>query len=126
MNNTINNKISFNGNIITKGKWTPVLKETFINNEEVKKLASGKHDIIGRMSKQKACAHDIYHDRGENLYKLTLEATSSVSDKIKSFLGLNKKSVKIMQNYHSEDSTSRIMTKRINSDTIAKKLNINL
>lgn len=126
MNSTINNKTNFNGNIITRGKWTPALKEAFINNKEVKKLASGKHDIIGKMSKQKTNAYDVNHNQGESLYKLTLEATSSISDKIKSFLGLNKKSVKIMQSYHSEDSTSKIMNQRINSDTIAKKLNIKL
>lgn len=121
-----NSQTNFNGRIITKGKWPGKLKEAFVENKEVKKLASGDHDIVGTLSRKKAGMYDINHYQGEKIYRLRLDAQNNVVDGIKRILGINPKSVQICQGYHSEKSTAEIISTRINADEISNKLNLSI
>lgn len=117
----INNdsQTNFNGKIITKGKWTESLKKEFLQNKEIQKIASGKYDIIGHMSRKKT-------DALIPVFKLEVEAISekpSKMEKLKSFLGLTDV-VALSDSYHTEMGTSCLMENRLKAKHIAKLLNI--
>ena len=120
------NNVNYTGKIITKGKWTQTLAQAFTDNPEVKKLASGKYDIIGKMTAVKTHPYDVNHLLDESLYSLSISAKKenpSLLDRVKSFLGLQPKA-NITINHHGEDKMLKIMDKRIKADTLGKKLNI--
>ena len=122
-----NSQTNFSGRIITKGKWTPDLKKAFLENEEVAKLASGEHNIIGRMSRKKA-GQDLHHAPSQIVYRLELEAlneNASIFNRIKSFLGLGK-TVKVSNGFHTDLGTECIIEDRINAKKMAERLEINI
>jgi hypothetical protein len=117
---------SFCGKIITKGKWTEKLRDCFVNNNEVKKLASGRYNIIGDMRLKKASKNDIYHNPNENLYKLKITAmreNPTILDKIKYFLRLIP-SINLTRFYHSETTTQNRIDSKINAETYKSILNL--
>lgn len=117
---------NFNGKIITKGAWTQFLWENFNNNPEVIKLASGKNDIIAKMSRKYAGVNDMNHFVGEEIYKLTLKTLpekANIFDRIKFWL---TPPVKVTKAYHCESSMKRLFERRIDANRYAKKLNIDI
>ena len=123
-----NSRPNFNGKIITKGPWTKELKDAFLQNEEIKKVAAGKYNIIGHLSKKKADFTDFGHSKGETVYKLQIEAMSespSLLERAKSLLGFTNVA-ELSNNYHSEIGTEQLMYNRLKADAIAKCLDINL
>lgn len=59
INNT-NNNTNFSGRILLAGKgWKPNMKDLFRFNPEVVDLASGSHDVIGKLYSKKASRWDI-------------------------------------------------------------------
>ena len=120
------NSINHSGRILTKGKWSLTLAEAFKENPEVKKLADGEYNIIGKMQTRTSHPLDINHLQDEPLYRLSLTCRReqpSIMDRVKSFLRIGK-TVKITRNYHDEDEMLNIIDKRIKAETLGKKLNI--
>lgn len=119
-----NNNMNFQGKIITKGTWTKELKETFLNNSEVKQLASGKKDIIALMKFKRAPKNDVMHFTRQPLYSLTLMSrpeNPSFWDKIKTFFNLLPK-IDVTYNYHGEASMQNIIAQRIDAENFKKYL----
>ena len=119
-----NNTPAFNGRIITKGvDWTPRLKKAFQNSKAVKDLASGEKDVIGRLKTSFANYDDVNHYPDEELFRLSIEMKdpkASFMEKVKSFLGLNKRYVNTHS--HSEGGMVRIL-KGIKSNVLEKLVN---
>lgn len=126
INNSTNT--NFNGRVLVKGNCTEYLERNFLNLPEVKKLASGKYDIIGKFLYRKAhWLYDKRHYPGEDTYKLKLIAQKenpTFLDRIKGFLGLNP-SVEVTRSYHCEGTTELLMRQRINCDKYKTRLKIN-
>lgn len=123
-----NSQPNFNGKVITKGKWTASLKKSFLENEEIKKAASGKYDIIGHMSRKKASLLPKVFSNCEPIYKLQIEArpeSPTILERVKSFLGLVNVA-EVSKNHHSETITEYMMETRIKAEHLAKYLNIKL
>lgn len=121
-----NNQTNFNGKIITKGHWTNYLENAFVNNPEVKKMASGDKNIIGKMSHRYASRKSFEHFKGEELFKLSISTEKenpTFMDKVKSFLRLSPK-VNLSKHYHSEIGTHALMRNRIDAGTYGNKLDL--
>lgn len=121
-----NNQTNFNGKIITKGHWTNYLENAFVNNPEVKKMASGDKNIIGKMSLRYASRGHSQHFAGEELFKLSISSEKenpTFVEKVKSFFGLSPK-VNISEHYHSETGTHILMRNRINASAYGDRLDL--
>lgn len=113
---------NFNGKIMTKGVWTNYLERTFLNNEAVKRFAESGYDIIGKMKYRKSSGYSMVHNKGDELYKLSISAikeNSSIWEKIKAFFGFGN-TIKITQGFHRERSMENIMCQRINDKRLAR------
>lgn len=126
INNT-NNNTNFSGRILLAGKgWKPNMKDLFRFNPEVVDLASGSHDVIGKLYSKKASRWDINHYMGEPVYRLELLLGNSKSkfvNKIKAYLNLLPK-VSIIHDYHCEESFLEKMENRLNAEKLKKVFGI--
>lgn len=121
-----NNQTNFNGKILTKGHWTNYLENAFVNNPEVKKMASGDKNIIGKMSHRYASGKHYEHFKGEELFKLSItteKENPTFMDKVKSFFGFSPK-VNLSEHYHSESGTQILMRNRIDASTYGDELDL--
>lgn len=123
-----NNQTNFDGKILTEGHWMPYLKESFINNPEVQKMASGSHDIIGSLSCKTARKNTNRYYQGQKLFKLSIRAQKenpTLLDKIKSRFGLLPK-VNVTKHYHSDAGIKILMEGRVNAEKYKDRLNLNV
>lgn len=121
-----NTQTNFNGKIITKGHWTTYLENAFTNNSEVKKMASGDKNIIGKMSRKHATRGNCQHYEGQELFKLSIlseKENPTFWEKVKSFFGFSPK-VNLSKHYHSEAGTQALMRNRINAHMYENKLDL--
>lgn len=125
INQSIPNATSFEGKIITKGKWPEVLREEFTNHYAFRNIEKSNYNIIGKMKTTKSKG-DVNHMEGQKLYKLVLSAQKekpTLSEKILYFLGLTPK-IEVTRHYHSYDGMSRLMLKRIKPESLKNGLDI--
>lgn len=118
--------LNFNGKIITKGKWPAMMETAFELNPEIEKLASGKFNIIGKVSCRKPFKDDMYHYENDRLYKLSIIAIpekATLIDKIKYLFGMLPK-IKLCHDYHSSATMIDLMNERIKFDSYKKRLGI--
>ena len=117
---------NFSGKIITKGSWVNYMKNSFIENPELKKLAQGEYNIVGNMSAKEASGFSRRYFPEQSLFKLKITAEKenpTFLDRIKTFLGLNR-SYKVTHHYHSEGTTTIAMQNRIKGEKIKKALGL--
>ena len=117
---------SFNGNLITKGKWPKELQKTVSEAKAFQNLAEGDYDIFVSLSKKTATSNDINHTRGDKLYKLKISAKKSKPtflDKIKNIIGLNPRCT-VNKNYHSVYGLERIINDCVKENFLRSRLNL--
>lgn len=122
------NETNFSGRILTKGNWTESLKNTFLENPEVQKMAAGNHDIVGVMSQKRASGRSYRHSKGQPLYKLSITSrpeNPSILDRVKEFFGFSPK-VKVTDHYHSDIGTYSLMKNRISAYRYKDRLNLSI
>ena len=125
-NANTNMNTNFSGKVIAKGKWFDYMKNSFLENPELKELAKGEYNIVGNMSAKRASSLSNKHYPGQPLFKLKITAEKenpTFLDRIKTFLGLDK-SYKVTRHYHSESTTEMAMQNRINGERIKKALGL--
>lgn len=125
INQSIPNATSFEGKIITKGKWPDVLREEFRNHYAFRNIEKSNYNIIGKMKTAKSKG-DVNHMEGEKLYKLVLSAQKekpTFGEKMLYFLGLTPK-IEVTRHYHSYDGMSRLMLQRIKPESLKNGLDI--
>ena len=124
-----NSNPNFNGRIITKGPWPTYLKDVFIENPEIKKLAAGESNIIGKLSvKPSKFYYDGKSFTGENIYKIKIYAKKekpTLKDKIMKFLGLIP-TISLTKNYHGINTTETFIKNKINAKEYSQKLGIKI
>ena len=124
--NTFQNT-SFKGSLKLLG-GTSSIRSSFFNNDTLKKLAdSSKYDIVGIIKSKNASNHEKYIlGTDEVLFKLTLKAkrpVKSFADKILNFI-CPSHIINPTRNYHSEETTIRIIDGYNNLEDLKRGLNI--
>ena len=108
-NNPVNNKPSFEGHIILKGKnWNNYLADAFCDSYAIKHLAKGDKDIIARVKKTSAPKDDVNHMPGETIYKFNVAMKNphpSFKEKLKSLFRMDRRDLN--ESYHSESSLAQ-------------------
>ena len=90
-NNPVNNKPSFEGHVILKGKnWNNYLADAFCDSYAIKHLAKGDKDIIARVKKTSAPKDDV---------------NPSFKEKLKSLFRMDRRDLN--ESYHSESSLAQ-------------------
>ncbi len=122
-----NSNTNFNGRILTIGHgWNEKIKNAFVENSEIKKLAEGKVDIIGKLRTRRAEYGDFNHCLNEPLYKFDLmvgKSKSPIINKIAAYLGILPK-VKMVRGYHGEDSFISRLNNRPNAEQLKSRFKI--
>ena len=124
-----NSNPNFNGRIITKGPWPKYLKNVFTENPEMKKLASGNSDIVGKLKTK--CSIFSYEGKsftGGYIYKIEIYAKKekpTLKDKIMKFLGL-RPTISLTKNYNGINTTETCIKNKINAKEYSQKLGIKI
>ena len=85
------NTPTFNGKILTKGKWPVELKQAFEENQGLfSEFADQGYDVVARLSKSRASKNSFNFTKGDLLYKIKLSflKENSIISKILDFLHL--------------------------------------
>ena len=118
---------AFKGNLRLVGDATESIKNAFYLNKAFRELAKGEYDIVGTIKSRNAASYEIYREgKDEVLFKFVLTAKKQVKgfwDRVSNLLN-PKPAIKPTRNYHSEETTLRIISGYNDVDALKKELKI--